>query len=61
MKSMSMIFMPALSGAAAVGYRGHDAMAVLEGALGRRFPVFEKSGGDWAASGRMRRRERRPR
>ncbi len=42
LKSLSEIYLPPLSEdqAASKGYRGHDEFAVLEGVLGRRFPVY---------------------
>jgi len=52
-KSLSMAFMAPLSdtSGAADGYRGQDEFAVLEGVLGRRFPIHDESG---APTGRMR-------
>jgi hypothetical protein len=52
-KSLSMAFMAPLSdtSGAADGYRGKDEFAVLEGVLGRRFPIHDESG---APTGRMR-------
>jgi len=45
-KSLSMAFMAPLSDTpgAADGYRGQDEFAVLEGVLGRRFPIHEEAG-----------------
>jgi hypothetical protein len=45
-KSLSMAFMAPLSDTpgAADGYRGQDEFAVLEGVLGRRFPIHEETG-----------------
>jgi hypothetical protein len=52
-KSLSMAFMAPLSDTpgTADGYRGQDEFAVLEGVLGRRFPIHDESG---APTGRMR-------
>jgi predicted small lipoprotein YifL len=52
-KSLSMAFMPPLedSPGAAEGYRGDDEFAVLEGVLGRRFPIHDEAG---ARTGRTR-------
>jgi len=43
-KSLSEIYLPPLTDekSASAGYHGHDEMAVLEGVLGRRFPVSGK-------------------
>lgn len=52
-KSLSMAFMAPLSDTpgAADGYRGQDEFAVLEGVLGRRFPIHDQAG---APTGRTR-------
>jgi hypothetical protein len=52
-KSLSAIYLPELSAhpGATEGYRGHDEMAVVEGILARRFPIF---GADGKPTGRMR-------
>jgi hypothetical protein len=52
-KSLSMAFMAPLSETpgAADGYRGQDEFAVLEGVLGRRFPIHDEAG---APTGRIR-------
>lgn len=52
-KSLSMAFMAPLSetAGAADGYRGQDEFAVLEGVLGRRFPIHDEVG---APTGRIR-------
>jgi hypothetical protein len=52
-KSLSMAFMPPLSETpgAADGYRGQDEFAVLEGVLGRRFPIHDEAG---TPTGRIR-------
>jgi hypothetical protein len=44
--SLSMVYMPPLadSPGAEIGYRGHDEFAVLENALGRRFPIHDAAG-----------------
>lgn len=39
-KSLSAIFLPELAGKESVGYRGQDEFAVVEGIIGRRFPIF---------------------
>lgn len=53
-KSLSMAFMAPLpeTPGAADGYRGQDEFAVLEGVLGRRFPIHDEAG---APSGVVRR------
>ena len=45
-KSLSMAYMPPLSDTpdAADGYQGQDEFAVLEGVLGRRFPIHGEGG-----------------
>jgi hypothetical protein len=52
-KSLSMASMPSLDDTpgAAEGYRGGDEFAVLEGVLGRRFPIHDAAG---APTGRTR-------
>ena len=52
-KSMSMAFTAPLSDTpgAADGYQGGDEFAVLEGVLGRRFPIHDEAG---APTGRIR-------
>jgi hypothetical protein len=52
-KSLSMAFVPPLSETpgAADGYRGQDEFAVLEGVLGRRFPIHDEA---CAPTGRIR-------
>jgi len=52
-KSLSIAFMAPLSETpgAADGYRGQDEFAVLEGVLGRRFPIHDEAG---APTGRIR-------
>lgn len=46
-KSLSEIHLPSVEDdtRAAAGYRGHDEFAVLEGVLGRRFPIHDGTGG----------------
>jgi hypothetical protein len=39
-RSLSPIHLPELSGPAAQGYQGHDAFAVVELTLARRFPIY---------------------
>ena len=55
-KSLSEIVLPPLADdkAASKGYMGHDAFAVLEGVLGRRFPVYRDSDSNAQPSGGMR-------
>jgi len=55
-KSLSEVYLPPLTQAPAAskGYRGHDAFAVLEGFLGRRFPVYRDTDSDTDPSGGMR-------
>jgi hypothetical protein len=55
-KSLSGIYLPPLdaSPAAARGYQGHDEFAVLEGVLGRRFPVYRDGDANARATGGMR-------
>ena len=52
-KSLSMAYLPPLTETpdAAKGYRGHDEFAVLEGVLGRRFPIHDERG---APTGKLR-------
>lgn len=55
-KSLSEIYLPPLTENEAVskGYRGHDEFAVLEGVLGRRFPLYQESAGKTQPTGSMR-------
>ena len=57
-KSLSRVYLPELSdspGATATkGYRGHDDMAVVEGTLVRRFPIYGKGKDAEAPSGKTR-------
>jgi hypothetical protein len=53
-KSLSEIFLPPLTEAAAQGYMGHDEFAVLEGVLGRRFPIYRDSDSNAQPTGGMR-------
>ena len=52
-KSLSMAYLPPLSDTphAVKGYRGQDEFAVLEGVLGRRFPIHDEGG---APTGKFR-------
>jgi hypothetical protein len=53
-KSLSEIVLPPLTAAAAQGYMGHDEFAVLEGVLGRRFPVYRDGDSNVRPTGGMR-------
>lgn len=55
-KSMSQIALPEIGNdaRAAAGYRGHDAFAVVENRLVRRFPVYRDGDAPDAPSGGMR-------
>ncbi len=55
-KSLSEIYLPPLADnkEAIAGYNGHDDMAVLEGVLGHRFPIFGKDGDSSSPTGKMR-------
>jgi hypothetical protein len=55
-KSMTPIFLPPLdeSPQNAAGYMGHDEFAVLEGVLGRRFPIYAEGDTNAAPSGTFR-------
>jgi hypothetical protein len=55
-KSLSQIFLPALEDDAknAKGYRGHDEFAVLEGVVGRRFPIYPDDKTQTEPTGKMR-------
>ncbi|MFZ2089739.1 MAG: hypothetical protein WAU47_14300 [Desulfobaccales bacterium] len=55
-KSLSEIYLPPLSENkdASAGYNGHDEMAVLEGILGRRFPIFGNGGDSSSRTGKTR-------
>ena len=55
-KSLSEIVLPPLADdkAASKGYMGHDAFAVLEGVLGRRFPIYRDGDSNAQPSGGMR-------
>jgi hypothetical protein len=55
-KSLSDIYLPPLdeTPGATVGYRGHDAFAVGEGRLLRRFPVYRDGDSDTEPTGGMR-------
>lgn len=55
-KSLSDVYLPPLdeTSGAAVGYRGHDAFAVGEGRLLRRFPIYRDGDADTDPTGGMR-------
>jgi hypothetical protein len=55
-KSLSEIHLPSLTenGSAAQGYMGHDEFTVLEGVLGRRFPVYRAGDTNARPTGGMR-------
>lgn len=55
-KSLSEIYLPPLTEneVASRGYRGNDEFAVLEGVLGRRFPIYQESAGRIQPTGSMR-------
>jgi hypothetical protein len=55
-KSLSEIYLPPLAEnkQASTGYHGHDEMAVVEGVLARRFPIFGKGGDMSVPTGKTR-------
>ena len=55
-KSLSGIYLPPFTDnkALSAGYRGHDEFAVLEGVIGRRFPVYRDTDTDDKPTGGMR-------
>jgi hypothetical protein len=55
-KSLSDIYLPPLTDhkGASAGYHGHDEMAVLEGVLGRRFPIYGEGGESASPTGKTR-------
>ncbi len=55
-KSMTPIYLPPITddAKASKGYMGHDAFAVLEGVLGRRFPIYTEGDTNSAPSGKTR-------
>jgi hypothetical protein len=55
-KSMSAIFLPDLAedAEASKGYMGHDSFAVLENALGRRFPLYKEGDANSEPTGKTR-------
>jgi hypothetical protein len=55
-KSLSEIYLPPVAEDKAVskGYMGHDEFAVLENALGHRFPIYSGTDTDAKPTGRMR-------
>ena len=48
------IYLQELSGAPAKGYMGHDEFAVLENALGRRFPIYKEGDTNAQPTGKTR-------
>ena len=55
-KSLSAIHLPELSAddPKLKGYRGHDAFAVIEGIIARRFPIYKQTDSDDKPTGGMR-------
>lgn len=53
-KSLSEVALPPLTESAAKGYQGHDEFAVLEGVLGRRFPIYRDTDTNAAPTGGTR-------
>jgi hypothetical protein len=55
-KSMTPIFLPDLAddAKASKGYMGHDAFAVLENVLGRRFPIYNEGDTNSQPTGKTR-------
>lgn len=53
-KSLSQISLPDLDPAQSKGYRGGDEYAVVEGILGRRFPIYPDDQPDSKPSGKVR-------
>lgn len=55
-KSMTPIYLPPITddAKASKGYMGHDAFAVLEGVLGRRFPIYKEGDTNSEPSGKSR-------
>jgi hypothetical protein len=53
-KSLSQITWPDLDAAQAKGYRGGDEYAVVEGILGRRFPIYPDDQPDSKPTGKIR-------
>ena len=51
---LSPILLQELSGAPAKGYQGHDAFAVVEGCLVRRFPIYRPGDSNAKATGGLR-------
>ena len=54
MKSMSPITLPDLDAAQSKGYRGGDEFAVVEGILGRRFPIYPGDKPESKPTGKIR-------
>ncbi len=55
-KSLSAIFLPPIEDdkANAEGYRGQDEMAVVEGIIARRFPIYASDPGQLEPTGKIR-------
>lgn len=53
-KSLSQISLPDLDAAQSKGYRGGDEYAVVEGILGRRFPIYPDDQPDSKPTGKLR-------
>ncbi len=53
-KSMSSITLPALDSAQSKGYRGGDEFAVVEGIIGRRFPIYPDDKPESKPTGKIR-------
>lgn len=53
-KSLSQITLPDLDAAQSNGYRGGDEFAVVEGILGRRFPIYPDDKPESKPSGKLR-------
>ena len=55
-KSMTPIYLPPITddAKASKGYMGHDEFAVLEGVLGRRFPIYKEGDTNSDPSGKTR-------
>lgn len=53
-KSLSSITVPDLETALLKGYRGGDEFAVVEGIIGRRFPIYSDDQGEFKPTGKTR-------
>jgi hypothetical protein len=53
-KSLSQITLPDLDPAQSKGYRGGDEFAVVEGVLGRRFPIYPEDTAETKPTGKIR-------